>query len=88
MIEDNKIEFEWDEEKRLSNLEKHGLDFWDVHLVFKDKDKYEIEDTRKNYGEKRFITIGKMDNIIVTSVCHTDRNGKIRIISFRPAHKK
>jgi len=26
--------FEWDERKRLSNLEKHGLDFFDVITVF------------------------------------------------------
>jgi uncharacterized DUF497 family protein len=26
------MEFEWDEEKRLTNLEKHGLDFRDVVL--------------------------------------------------------
>jgi uncharacterized protein len=31
------MEFEWDENKRLINLEKHGLDFRDVDLVFSGK---------------------------------------------------
>jgi hypothetical protein len=28
------VRFEWDEQKRLSNLEKHGLDFLDAAVVF------------------------------------------------------
>jgi uncharacterized DUF497 family protein len=28
------LRYEWDERKRLSNLEKHGLDFFDVGIVF------------------------------------------------------
>lgn len=28
------VDFTWDEVKRLSNLQKHGLDFADAHRVF------------------------------------------------------
>jgi len=28
------MEFEWDEAKRLSNLEKHRIDFADVEAIF------------------------------------------------------
>jgi uncharacterized protein len=28
------MEFEWDETKRLTNLSKHGIDFIDVPVVF------------------------------------------------------
>lgn len=31
--------YQWDEAKRLSNLEKHGLDFADAHLVYEDPGK-------------------------------------------------
>jgi len=31
------IAFEWDENKRLSNLAKHGLDFVDAVVVFSDQ---------------------------------------------------
>ncbi len=29
-----KIEFEWDEAKRLSNIQKHALDFQDAIILF------------------------------------------------------
>ena len=80
--------FEWDENKRLLNLKKHKLDFADVKIIFMDKDKYDIIDNRKNYGETRIITVGLFYDELLTSVCHTDRNGITRIISFRPASKK
>lgn len=28
------MDFEWDEEKRLKNIEKHGIDFLDVDILF------------------------------------------------------
>lgn len=80
--------FEWDENKRQSNLKKHELDFIDVDQVFKDRYHFTTEDERKNYGEKRFVTVGMYKDLLLTSVCHTDRNGITRIISFRYASKK
>ena len=80
--------FEWDENKNKINMQKHGLDFEDAKYVFMDKNKYEKIDIRKDYGEIRIITVGMKDTEILTSVCHTDKNGVTRIISFRPASKK
>lgn len=80
--------FEWDENKRQSNLKKHGLDFMDVKQVFEDEYVLTFEDKKKDYGEKREITVGMYNGNLLTSVCHTDRNGIIRVISFRPASKK
>ena len=34
----DKMEFEWDEDKRLSNLEKHGVDFFRARLLFDGRD--------------------------------------------------
>ena len=80
--------FEWDENKRQLNLKKHGLDFKYVEIVFMDKDKYDVIDNRKDYGEERIITVGMYDGLLLASVCHTDRNGVKRVISFRHASKK
>jgi uncharacterized DUF497 family protein len=41
------MDFEWDENKREQNLEKHGLDFTDVISVFDDPYKIEEVDGRK-----------------------------------------
>ena len=82
------ILFEWDENKRLLNLEKHELDFMDAERVFKDEWHFTVEDDRKDYAEKRFVTVGMYNGNLLTSVCHTDRSGITRIISFRYASKK
>jgi uncharacterized DUF497 family protein len=40
------MEFTWDENKRLSNLAKHGLDFEDARWVFTDE-ALAVADTRR-----------------------------------------
>ena len=82
------MEFEWDENKRLENLTKHGIDFVAALLVFEDANRKEFVDDRKNYGEKRIRSIGKVKNELIVSVISTDRNNKIRIISARRANQK
>ncbi len=75
--------FEWDEAKRLANLEKHGIDFIDVSELF-DGDIVTVEDDRYSYGEQRFVTFGLLQGRVV-AVVHTDRGESIRIISARKA---
>lgn len=79
------MRFEWDENKRLANLDKHGFDFADVASVF-DGDTIIVEDDRYNYGEQRFITFGLFQGRIV-AVVHTENDNLIRIISVRKATK-
>jgi uncharacterized DUF497 family protein len=45
--------YEWDENKRRSNIEKHGVDFVAAIEIFKDNERIETEDTRNDYGEAR-----------------------------------
>lgn len=73
------MEFEWDEAKRQSNLEKHGVDFLEAALVFEGP-VLTVEDRRKNYGERRFVSLGMVDGIVY-SITYTKRNNRIRIIS-------
>jgi hypothetical protein len=77
--------FEWDEAKRLANLDKHGIDFIDVPEVF-DGDIVTVEDDRYSYGEQRFVTFGLLQGRVV-AVVHTDRDASVRIISARKATK-
>jgi uncharacterized protein len=79
------MEFEWNEAKRLANLDKHGIDFIDVPEVF-DGDIVTVEDDRYSYGEQRFVTFGLLQGRVV-AVVHTDRGESIRIISARKATK-
>ena len=82
------MEFEWDEDKRMINILKHNIDFIDVIPIFDDPKRLNIIDNRKEYGEIRIRTIGQVQQELVIVVIHTDRNGKVRIISARRANKK
>lgn len=79
------MKFTWDENKRLSNMKKHGIDFADVPAMF-EGDVFTIEDTRFDYGETRYITFGLLQYRVIV-VAHTDENGVMRIISARKATK-
>jgi len=48
---------EWDEPKRQSNREDHGVDFKDAALIFAGIF-LEAEDTRRDYGETRVRALG------------------------------
>ncbi len=76
--------FEWDENKRQYNLEKHNIDFIDAIEIFDDPDRIELENNNK--GEKRVQTIGIVHNIVLFLV-YTTRGTKKRIISVRRASK-
>jgi uncharacterized DUF497 family protein len=73
------LEFEWDEEKRLSNIKEHGVDFRDAALIFEGP-VITKEDTREDYGERRFRALGKVDNEYYI-VAYTWRETSCRIIS-------
>ena len=79
------IHFEWDENKRRENIRKHGIDFVDLPPLF-DGVIITIEDTRYDYGETRYITLGLLKHHVIV-VVHTDRDGNTRIISARKATK-
>ena len=81
------MNFEWDDKKSQTNLEKHGIRLIRGALVFMDENRIDMPDNRKDYGEERRISIGKCE-IGILSVCYTIRNDKIRLISTRPASKE
>jgi len=80
------MEFEWDDDKYRQNIAKHGVRFEDAIRIF-DGFTVDLPDDRFDYGEPREISIGLIGGIAVVVVVHTDRAGKTRIISARPAVK-
>ena len=79
------MRYEWDPAKRRNNLRKHGIDFADAVEVF-DGLTVTIEDTRFDYGETRYLTLGLFRTHVVVMV-HTETEEVIRIISVRKATK-
>lgn len=79
------MSYEWDEQKRQVNVQKHGIDFLDIPELF-DGDVVILPDERFDYGEPRFIAIGILKGLVVVAA-YTERNSNIRIISARKATK-
>ena len=73
------IKVEWDENKRKTNLEKHGIDFPDIVKIFLDPNRIELISNRKDYEEIRYMTIGMVNEVILL-VVYTERNDFKRII--------
>ncbi len=80
------MELAWDAVKRRANYAKHGLDFRDAAKVFQGIT-LTAEDDRQDYGEKRFISTGLLEDMVVV-VVHTARREKTRIISRRKANHR
>lgn len=77
--------FEWDKEKAISNLKKHGVSFEEAATVFSDPLSSTIPDPRHSQDEERHIIIGLSILGRHLVVVHTDRGDKIRVISARRA---
>lgn len=81
------MEFEWDEEKNKANQRKHRISFEEAAEIFC-YPMYELVDTRFDYGEERFIAIGRNNQMLILTVVYTERETRIRIISTRRANKQ
>jgi uncharacterized DUF497 family protein len=53
---------EWDEFKRVHNLDHHGIDFAGLSGFF-DGDLLTLEDAREPYGEPRFQSVGMLNGM-------------------------
>lgn len=76
--------FEFDPQKSLANLEKHGIDFVDAQRLWTDPDLVEIQ--ARSMDEPRSLVIGSMEGKIWSAVI-TRRGEVIRLISVRRSRK-
>jgi uncharacterized DUF497 family protein len=75
----------WDENKRQTNIAKHGIDFIDCEVIF-DHPMITKEDDREVYGEQRLQSLGLLHGIVVFMVW-VDYKESAHIISVRKALK-
>jgi hypothetical protein len=78
------INFEYDEQKSISNLSKHGIDFETAQKLWMDE--LHIEVKLRFDDEPRFIIVGLIDDKYWTAVI-TYRAEMVRIISVRRSRK-
>ena len=77
------MDFEWDPDKARLNLAKHGVSFDEAATVFGDPLAITIDDPDHSQQEQRFLTTGVSRDQRAIIVSHTDRSGRLRIISAR-----
>lgn len=77
--------FEWNEIKAKSNLKKHKVSFEEGKTIFNDPFLFTFPDDRHSVHEDRFINIGFSAEGRILVLTHTERKGKIRVISCRKA---
>ena len=72
--------------KRARTLADRGLDFEDAIIVFEGIT-VEVEDTRKNYGERRTICYGLLSDRLVV-IGYTARGTTRHVFSMRKANHR
>jgi len=79
------LEFEWNGAKAEANQRNHGVSFDLAKTVFKDPLAVERVDDRQDYGEERFVIIGRSVDGSALFVAYAERRERVRIISARRA---
>ena len=75
--------FEWDENKRMRNIRKHGIDFLRVTHMWLGI-VIETRSSQTEHDEIRFVATGMIEEICIT-VVYTWRGQNRRLISARRA---
>ena len=80
------LEFEWDETKAKINLEKHRVSFLTAAAIFLNERLERIED-REEYGELRWIALGRVDDEVFRVVFTWRGENLIRLIGAQKASR-
>ncbi len=77
--------FAWDEDKRLQNAAKHGIDFRDAIRIW-DGAVLEVPSSQSGHGEHRYLAFGRIRGRVI-AVVFVRRGTQTRIISARGARR-
>ena len=79
------MQFEWDGNKAVANLRKHGVSFEEASSAFGDPLAITFQDPAHSTGEHRFLAFGVSLRGLLLVVSFADRGNRTRLISARPA---
>jgi len=80
------VRLTFDPAKREKTLRERGLDFEDALSVFEGTT-VEIDDTRRDYGERRVICYGRLGDRLVV-IGYTPRGAVRHVFSMRKANDR
>jgi len=85
----HKIIFEWDQWNVQKNEDKHGVSTTEAESVFFDSAYKLFEDVKHSSpSEMRYVLFGRSLENRILMISFTKREGRVRIISARPASRK
>ena len=76
----------FDHQKNASNIRERELSF-ELAAEFEFETAHVETDTRRDYGETRYVAIGKLFSRVHV-LCFTETSEGIRVISFRKANDR
>jgi uncharacterized DUF497 family protein len=80
------VDFSFDPTKNARNVAVNGISLARA-LDFAWHDALIVEDTRRDYGERRFKAYGLISSRMYVLI-HTPREGRVHVISLRRANKR
>ncbi len=81
-------QFEWDAEKAVANLRKHGVSFDEAVTAFGDPLSVLLPDPDHSVGEERYLVLGLSSEGRLLVVAFVERSPRTRIISARLATRR
>jgi uncharacterized protein len=81
------MKFEWDQDKALSNLSKHGVAFEEAKSVFDDALYVDFYDPDHSGDEARYLIVGASNRGRLLIVSYTEKDGSTRLISAREVRR-
>lgn len=89
LLETQKFEFEWDQGNRTKNAQKHGVSIYEVESVFRSGLALPLGiQMSPPVLEQRLGIVGPSITGKFLQVVFILREGRVRVISARPAHRK
>ncbi|MBI4040511.1 MAG: BrnT family toxin [Deltaproteobacteria bacterium] len=89
LLETQTFEFEWDEGNRTKNEQKHGISIYEVETVFRSGSALPLGiQISPPVLEQRLGVVGPSLLGRLLQVAFILREGRVRVISARPAHRK
>lgn len=81
------MKYEWDENKAVKNLAKHGVSFTEAKTIFDDPMYVDFYDLDHSEDEERYLIVGESNRGRLLIVSYTERKESIRSISAREVTK-
>jgi uncharacterized DUF497 family protein len=89
ILETSHFEFEWDEGNASKSAKKHGVETYEVEAVFRSGLALPLGiQISPVVNEQRLGLVGPTLNGKLLQIAFVMREGRVRVISARPAHKK